>query len=88
MYTQRYAEAHGTVHEAATLERFAATAEAATAAGLGVNAGHDLNLDNLHTSLVQAVPGVKEVSIGHALVADALEMGMSGAVGAYLDRLA
>ena len=87
LYTQRYAEAYGTVHEAATLERFAATAEAATAAGLGVNAGHDLNLDNLRP-FVQAVPGVKEVSIGHALVADALEMGMSAAVAAYLDRLA
>ena len=86
LYTERYARAFGTVHEDSTLERFAATAEAATAAGLGVNAGHDLNLDNLR-AFVDAVPGVEEVSIGHALVADALEMGMADTVRAYLERL-
>jgi pyridoxine 5-phosphate synthase len=51
--------------------------------GLGVNAGHDLNLHNLR-DFVQTVPGVQEVSIGHALIADALERGYSDTVAAYL----
>jgi len=50
--------------------------------GLGVNAGHDLSRDNLGAFLA-AVPGVLEVSIGHAFVADALELGMAEAVRAY-----
>jgi holo-[acyl-carrier protein] synthase len=56
------------------LRRFAAAAQAALDAGLGVNAGHDLNRDNL-TDFLRAVPGVQEVSIGHALISDALELG-------------
>ena len=59
-----------------------ATAEAALKAGLGINAGHDLNRDNLHT-FVATVPGVQEVSIGHALIADALELGYTETVRAY-----
>jgi pyridoxine 5-phosphate synthase len=55
-------------------------------AGLGVNAGHDLNRDNL-AAFVQQVPGVQEVSIGHALIADALELGYAATVQAYLDCL-
>ena len=54
--------------------------------GLEVNAGHDLNLANLR-DFVRAVPDVKEVSIGHALMADALEMGYNATVKAYLDCL-
>ncbi len=53
------------------------------AVGLGINAGHDLNRDNL-TDFLRAVPGVQEVSIGHAFVADALEIGYQAAVRAYL----
>jgi pyridoxine 5-phosphate synthase len=68
------------------LRRFAAAAQAALDAGLAVNAGHDLNRDNL-PAFVQRVPGVREVSIGHALVADALEMGYAAAVRAYLEAL-
>jgi pyridoxine 5-phosphate synthase len=60
------------------------SARAARAAGLGVNAGHDLNLDNL-SPFIEAVPGVLEVSIGHALIADALEFGLGEAVRRYLD---
>ena len=52
-------------------------------AGLGVNAGHDLNLANLPPFLT-AVPGVDEVSIGHALIADALELGLATAVRRYV----
>jgi pyridoxine 5-phosphate synthase len=51
--------------------------------GLGVNAGHDLNLHNLR-DFVQNVKGVQEVSIGHALIADALEQGYAHTVAAYL----
>ncbi len=82
LYTEPYAAACGTERQAAELERFAAAARAAHAAGLGVNAGHDLNRDNLGAFL-RAVPGVLEVSIGHALVADALELGLAETVRAY-----
>lgn len=85
LYTEPYAAAHAQGGAAAVreLQRFAATARAALDAGLGVNAGHDLNRDNLGP-LVAAVPGVSEVSIGHALVADALESGYAATVQAYL----
>ncbi len=82
LYTEPYAAAHGQPGQAAQLERFAAAAAAAQAAGLGVNAGHDLNRDNL-ADFLRAVPGVLEVSIGHALVADALELGLTETVRAY-----
>jgi pyridoxine 5-phosphate synthase len=59
----------------------------AHAAGLGVNAGHDLNRANLGAFLA-AVPGVLEVSIGHALTADALELGLAATVKAYLQAMA
>jgi pyridoxine 5-phosphate synthase len=87
LYTEPYARAHGTPGQAASLAAFAAAARGAQAEGLGVNAGHDLSLANLG-DLVEAVPGVLEVSIGHALIADALALGMAGAVRAYLDALA
>lgn len=83
LYTEPYALAYGTGAQAAMLARYRAAAEAAQAVGLGVNAGHDLNRDNLPPFLI-AVPGVLEVSIGHALTADALEFGMAATVGLYL----
>ena len=82
LYTEPYAAAFGTPRQASELARFAAAARAAQAAGLGVNAGHDLNRDNLGPFLAE-VPGVLEVSIGHALVADALELGLPETVRAY-----
>jgi pyridoxine 5-phosphate synthase len=82
LYTEPYAAAHGQAGQAAQLARFAAAARAAQAAGLGVNAGHDLNRDNL-TDFLRAVPGVQEVSIGHALIADALELGLAATVRDY-----
>jgi pyridoxine 5-phosphate synthase len=85
LYTEPYAAAHGQPEpssQAAQLARFAAAAAAAQAQGLGVNAGHDLNRDNL-ADFLRAVPGVLEVSIGHALVADALEFGLADTVRAY-----
>jgi pyridoxine 5-phosphate synthase len=83
LYTEPYAAAWHTPDRTAQLQRFALAAQAAIDAGLGVNAGHDLNLDNL-AAFAQAVPGVLEVSIGHALMADALERGYSATVAAYL----
>jgi pyridoxine 5-phosphate synthase len=86
LYTEPYAAAWGTPGQDEQLRRFAAAAKAALAAGLGVNAGHDLNLANL-AAFVAAVPGVLEVSIGHALISDALELGYAAAVRAYLQCL-
>jgi pyridoxine 5-phosphate synthase len=82
LYTEPYAAAHGRPAQAAQLARFAAAAAAAQAQGLGVNAGHDLNRDNL-ADFLRAIPGVLEVSIGHALIADALEFGLPETVRAY-----
>jgi pyridoxine 5-phosphate synthase len=83
LYTEPYAAAFGKAGQGAQLERFAAAAVAAQAQGLGVNAGHDLNRDNL-PDFLRTVPGVQEVSIGHALIADALELGLPETVRAYL----
>jgi pyridoxine 5-phosphate synthase len=83
LYTETYARAHGTADHAKVLAGFVATAQAALREGLGVNAGHDLNRDNL-TGFLVAVPGVQEVSIGHALIADALELGYTETVKDYL----
>jgi pyridoxine 5-phosphate synthase len=82
LYTESYAHAHGTPQQAAVLERFTSCAAAAIAAGLGVNAGHDLNRANL-TDFLRAVPGVQEISIGHAFIADALEIGYAETVREY-----
>jgi len=67
---------------AAELERYRAAAAHACSLGLGVNAGHDLNLHNLG-AFAQTLPGLLEVSIGHALIVDAIAMGLADAVRAY-----
>ena len=82
LYTEPYAQAHGMLAQAEVLRRYAAAAQAAHAVGVGVNAGHDLNRHNL-TDFLRAVNGVLEVSIGHALIADALELGLAATVRAY-----
>jgi pyridoxine 5-phosphate synthase len=82
LYTESYASAHGTPRQAEVLAGFTAAGRAALAAGLGLNAGHDLNRNNL-SDFLRAVPGVQEVSIGHALIADALELGLAETVRAY-----
>jgi len=87
LYTEPYAAAWGGDGQEAQLERYAAAAQAALDAGLGVNAGHDLNRDNL-AAFVARVPGLLEVSIGHAFIADALELGYGAAVRAYLQCIA
>lgn len=82
-YTESYARAWSGPQKNKVLSLFAEAGRVAVAADLGVNAGHDLNRDNL-AEFVRAVPGVLEVSIGHALVADALELGYDATVKAYL----
>jgi pyridoxine 5-phosphate synthase len=83
LYTEPYARAFATPGRQASLALYAESACAAQSAGLGVNAGHDLNLANLPAFLA-AVPRVLEVSIGHALIADALEFGLGETVRRYL----
>jgi pyridoxine 5-phosphate synthase len=87
LYTEGFARAFGTPRQGEVLAAYAATARAAIDCGLGVNAGHDLNLDNL-TVFLRAVPGVSEVSIGHAFIADALERGYAAATQEYLAAIA
>src|SRR5438309_4293775 len=86
LYTEPYALAFGTADEEAVLGRYAEAARAAQRSGLGVNAGHDLNLGNLPLFL-RSVPKVLEVSIGHALISDALELGLDEAVRRYLGAI-
>jgi pyridoxine 5-phosphate synthase len=82
LYTEPYAESlhNGTFED--TLQRFADAAAHARSLGLGVNAGHDLNLDNLPPFVSAVQPD--EVSIGHALIADSLTFGMAETVKRYL----
>ncbi|MDP3699988.1 MAG: pyridoxine 5'-phosphate synthase [Hylemonella sp.] len=87
LYTEPYAASWGKTDQSVQLQRYAAAARAALDAGLGVNAGHDLNRDNL-TPFLRQVPGVAEVSIGHALMADALELGYGDTVRDYLRCIA
>ena len=83
LYTEPYAAAWSGPGREGELERLVNAVRAAAAAGLGVNAGHDLNLDNL-PRLAREAPGILEVSIGHAFVADALYLGMAEATRRYL----
>jgi len=81
LYTGPYAAAWGTAEQETQFQLHYQAAEFANSIGLGVNAGHDLNLHNL--GLYQSIPGLLEVSIGHALTVDSLNMGMTNAVKAY-----
>jgi pyridoxine 5-phosphate synthase len=85
LYTEPYATAFREGQVDQVFSQYAIAAQAAQAAGLGVNAGHDLNLRNL--SKFCTIPGILEVSIGHALMAEALEMGLFNTVKAYLNIL-
>ncbi len=83
LYTEPYADAFGGPDQEKEFLRFQACCQAAAKAGLGVNAGHDLDLRNMPI-LGREVPELLEVSIGHALLADALYIGMEEAVARYL----
>ena len=83
LFTERFADHYGKSDHKAVLESYVQAAKDARAAGLGVNAGHDLSLENL-TALIQAIPWIDEVSIGHALICDALYRGLEETVKLYL----
>jgi pyridoxine 5-phosphate synthase len=86
LYTEPYARAFATAEESSVLAQYANAAGAAHRTGLGVNAGHDLNRENL-PAFLRAVAGVLEVSIGHALIGDALEFGLAETVRQYLNAI-
>ncbi len=83
LYTESYAEAWYTAQRSEVLERYKETAILAQDLGLGVNAGHDLDLNNLPDFLT--IPNILEVSIGHALTVECLEQGMTAVVSRYLE---
>ncbi len=87
LYTGPYAMACGGPDAVGELERCRRAGAAAAATGLGLNAGHDLTRDNL-PALLEALPALAEVSIGHAFVADALWLGLAQTTRAFLDVLA
>lgn len=86
LYTEPYAREFAAGRGRAAFDRFAAASELAHALGLGVNAGHDLDLDNL--PLFKQLPHLAEASIGHALISHALYVGLTQAVRDYLAALA
>jgi pyridoxine 5-phosphate synthase len=86
LYTERYAKMFGTPEQQKVFDTYYQAALVAQEVGLGLNAGHDLNLDNL-PYFAQHIPGLLEVSIGHALISNALYMGLYQTVKAYLRAL-
>ena len=86
LYTEAFASGYDTDKETATAPYIAA-ANRANELGIGINAGHDLSLDNLNYFAAN-IPGLLEVSIGHALIADALYYGLSNVVQMYKSKLA
>lgn len=86
LYTEAYAKAYGTPQQQEVTQSYMKCADLAQSMGLEINAGHDLNLINLR-HLVHHIPYIKEVSIGHALVCDALEYGWQTTVLKYLQCL-
>ena len=85
LYTEAYARMYPANNEAA-IRPYISTAEAARACGLGLNAGHDLSLENLRY-FIQNIPWTDEVSIGHAIICDALYMGLEKTIQAYLSEV-
>ncbi len=85
LYTEAYATGYRNNREAA-IAPFVTAAEAAAACGLGLNAGHDLSLENLEYFAAR-IPGLLEVSIGHALISEALYLGLENTVRLYRQKL-
>lgn len=85
LYTEGYAGRYGS-DRAKAVKPYISAAEAARDCGLGLNAGHDLSLQNLNYFL-RSIPWVDEVSIGHALICDALYLGLEKTIAAYLDEI-
>lgn len=85
LYTEAYASGYSGDREAA-ISRYVSAAETARKCGLGLNAGHDLNLQNL-AYFIKRIPYIDEVSIGHAIICDALYMGLEKTIKAYRGEL-
>lgn len=85
MYTEAYAAGYAAGREAA-IRPYLETAKVVRECGLGLNAGHDLSLENLEY-FIRTIPWVDEVSIGHALICDALYMGLENTIQAYLSKI-
>ncbi len=83
LYTEAYADTFETEKGDKTLKIYQEKANAINELGIELNAGHDLNLDNL-SHFIKAIPTIKEVSIGHALICDALQFGMRETISRYL----
>ncbi|MNE71218.1 Pyridoxine 5'-phosphate synthase [compost metagenome] len=85
LYTESFAHQYGLGNEKG-IEPYTKAAELAIELGLGINAGHDLSLDNIKF-FKQNIPGLLEVSIGHALISEALYLGLDNTVNMYLNKL-
>lgn len=85
LYTESFAHQYGLGNEKGILP-YVESAKRAVELGLGINAGHDLSLDNIHF-FKQNIPGLLEVSIGHALIAEAIYLGLDNVVNMYINKL-
>ena len=85
LYTEYYAKYYP-LNKKKAIENYIKTANTAVNCGLGINAGHDLNLDNLKF-FAENIPNLMEVSIGHALISDALYLGLEKTIKSYIKRL-
>ena len=85
LYTEAFAHQYGLGNQNA-IEPYARAAILANELGLGINAGHDLSLDNIKF-FKENIPGLLEVSIGHALISEALYLGLDNVVNMYLNKL-
>ena len=86
LYTEAYAKQYSTGNKQQAIDTYITAAKKANELGLGINAGHDLDLQNLKY-FAQNIPGLLEVSIGHALITDALYFGLENAVQLYKRQL-
>jgi pyridoxine 5-phosphate synthase len=86
LYTESYAKQYAVGEKQLAIEPFVAAAAKANELGLGINAGHDLDLQNLQY-FAQNIPGLLEVSIGHALICDAVYLGLENVVQLYKRQL-
>ncbi len=86
LYTEAYAKDFGTERQKQTTQKYADVTEQVTQLGMGVNAGHDLNLKNLKF-LIRSIPSIQEVSIGHALIVESLLSGFSQTIESYVHLL-
>lgn len=87
LYTERYATYYNSPEREAITRRYAEVGQAIAREGIDLNAGHDLNLQNIRY-LIRTIPEIKEVSIGHALIAEALYLGFKETIRRYLAEMA